>query len=283
MRFMRLGAPGAEIPAVPTREGQYRDLRPVTADIDHAFWVTGGPQRVQAAIAAGRLPVLDATGERIGAPIVRPGVVLCIGMNYAAHAAESGAAPPEHPVLFYKAPNTVIGPNDNVLNPRGAHKLDWEVELAVVIGRRTRYLDSPDQALAHVGGYAVSNDVSERALQLETSGGQWSKGKSCETFNPLGPWLVTADELEDPQALGVRSWVNGEPRQNSTTKDMVFTVAELIYQLSQVTVLEPGDVINTGTPEGVALGGRYPYLVPGDVIEMEIDGLGRQRQTVRQA
>jgi 2-keto-4-pentenoate hydratase/2-oxohepta-3-ene-1,7-dioic acid hydratase in catechol pathway len=129
----------------------------------------------------------------------------------------------------------------------------------------------------------VSNDVSERALQLETSGGQWSKGKSCETFNPLGPWLVTADELEDPQALGVRSWVNGEPRQNSTTKDMVFTVAELIYQLSQVTVLEPGDVINTGTPEGVALGGRYPYLVPGDVIEMEIDGLGRQRQTVRQA
>jgi 2-keto-4-pentenoate hydratase/2-oxohepta-3-ene-1,7-dioic acid hydratase in catechol pathway len=283
MRFMRLGAPGAEIPAVPTREGQYRDLRPVTADIDHAFWVTGGPQRVQAAIAAGRLPVLDATGERIGAPIVRPGAVLCIGMNYAAHAAESGAAPPEHPVLFYKAPNTVIGPNDNVLNPRGAHKLDWEVELAVVIGRRTRYLDSPDQALAHVGGYAVSNDVSERALQLETSGGQWSKGKSCETFNPLGPWLVTADELEDPQALGVRSWVNGEPRQNSTTKDMVFTVAELIYQLSQVTVLEPGDVINTGTPEGVALGGRYPYLVPGDVIEMEIDGLGRQRQTVRQA
>ena len=283
MRFMRLGAPGAEIPAVLTREGQYRDLRPVTADIDHAFWVTGGPQRVQAAIAAGRLPVLDATGERIGAPIVRPGAVLCIGMNYAAHAAESGAAPPEHPVLFYKAPNTVIGPNDNVLNPRGAHKLDWEVELAVVIGRRTRYLDSPDQALAHVGGYAVSNDVSERALQLETSGGQWSKGKSCETFNPLGPWLVTADELEDPQALGVRSWVNGEPRQNSTTKDMVFTVAELIYQLSQVTVLEPGDVINTGTPEGVALGGRYPYLVPGDVIEMEIDGLGRQRQTVRQA
>jgi 2-keto-4-pentenoate hydratase/2-oxohepta-3-ene-1,7-dioic acid hydratase in catechol pathway len=283
MRFMRLGAPGAEIPAVPTREGQYRDLRPVTADIDHAFWVTGGPERVQAAIAAGRLSVLDATGERIGAPIVRPGAVLCIGMNYAAHAAESGAAPPEHPVLFYKAPNTVIGPNDNVLNPRGAHKLDWEVELAVVIGRRTRYLDSPDQALAHVGGYAVSNDVSERALQLETSGGQWSKGKSCETFNPLGPWLVTADELEDPQALGVRSWVNGEPRQNSTTKDMVFTVAELIYQLSQVTVLEPGDVINTGTPEGVALGGRYPYLVPGDVIEMEIDGLGRQRQTVRQA
>lgn len=283
MRFMRLGAPGAEIPAVLTPEGQYRDLRAVIADIDHAFWVTGGPERVQAAIAAGRLPLLDATGERIGAPIVRPGAVLCIGMNYAAHAAESGAAPPEHPVLFYKAPNTVVGPHDNVLNPRGAGKLDWEVELAVVIGRRTRYLDSPDQALAHVGGYAVSNDVSERALQLETSGGQWSKGKSCETFNPLGPWLVTADELEDPQALGVRSWVNGEPRQNSNTKDMVFTVAELIYQLSQVTVLEPGDVINTGTPEGVALGGRFPYLVPGDVIEMEIAGLGRQRQTVRQA
>jgi 2-keto-4-pentenoate hydratase/2-oxohepta-3-ene-1,7-dioic acid hydratase in catechol pathway len=204
-------------------------------------------------------------------------------MNYAAHAAESGAQPPQYPVVFYKAPNTVVGPDDEVLNPRGASKLDWEVELAVVIGTRVRYLDSPGQALAHVAGYAISNDVSERAFQTEISGGQWSKGKSCETFNPLGPWLVTADEIADPQALGIRSWVNGEVRQSSSTKDMIFSVAEIIYQLSQVTVLEPGDVIDTGTPEGVALGGRFPYLVPGDVMELEIDGLGRQRQVIAQA
>jgi 2-keto-4-pentenoate hydratase/2-oxohepta-3-ene-1,7-dioic acid hydratase in catechol pathway len=170
-----------------------------------------------------------------------------------------------------------------VLNPRGATKLDWEVELAVVIGTRVRYLESAEQALDHVAGYAISNDVSERYFQIEISDGQWSKGKSCETFNPLGPWLVTADEVADPQALGLRTRVNGAARQDSTTRDMVFTVAELIYQLSQVTVLEPGDIINTGTPQGVALSGRFPYLVPGDTLELEIDGLGRQRQLVAQA
>jgi 2-keto-4-pentenoate hydratase/2-oxohepta-3-ene-1,7-dioic acid hydratase in catechol pathway len=280
---MRVGAPGTEIPVVLTPDSQYRDMRPVTSDIDAAFWTAGGPHRVRVALDTGELPVLDVTGLRIGAPIARPGAVLCIGMNYAAHAAETGAAPPEHPVMFYKASNTVVGPDDDVLNPRGAAMLDWEVELAVIMGRRARYLDSPDQALDHVAGYAISNDLSERAFQLETSGGQWSKGKSCETFNPLGPWLVTADELDDPQALGLRTWVNGQPRQNSGTNDMIFTVAELIYQLSQVTVLDPGDVINTGTPQGVALGGRHPYLSPGDVIDLEIDGLGHQRQQVRQA
>jgi 2,4-didehydro-3-deoxy-L-rhamnonate hydrolase len=280
---MRVGAPGAEIPVVLSPDSQYRDMRPVAADIDGAFWATGGLERVRAALEAGDLPVLDTAGLRVGAPVARPGVVLCIGMNYAAHAAETGAAPPQHPVVFYKAPNTVVGPDDDVLNPRGASKVDWEVELAVVIGRQARYLDSPGQALEHIAGYAISNDVSERAFQLETSGGQWSKGKSCETFNPLGPWLVTADEAGDPQALGLRTWVNGQPRQNSSTKDMVFTVAELIYQLSQVTVLEPGDLVNTGTPQGVALSGRFPYLAPGDTIDMEIDGLGRQRQQVRQA
>jgi 2-keto-4-pentenoate hydratase/2-oxohepta-3-ene-1,7-dioic acid hydratase in catechol pathway len=280
---MRVGAPGAEVPGVLSPDSQFRDIRPVTADIDGAFWATGGPERVLAALEAGELPVLDIAGQRIGAPVARPGVVLCIGMNYAAHAAETGAAPPPHPVVFYKAPNTIVGPDDDVLNPRGAGKLDWEVELAVIIGRQARYLDSPGQALEHVAGYAISNDVSERAFQLETSGGQWSKGKSCESFNPLGPWLVTADEVADPQALGLRTWVNGQPRQDSSTKDMVFTVAELIYQLSQVTVLEPGDLVNTGTPQGVALSGRFPYLAPGDTIDMEIDGLGHQRQRVRQA
>jgi 2-keto-4-pentenoate hydratase/2-oxohepta-3-ene-1,7-dioic acid hydratase in catechol pathway len=280
---MRLGQPGSEIPAVLTAEGTHLDLRPLTSDIDGAFLAGPGLDQARAAVAAGTLPVLDATGLRVGPPVARPGVVLCIGMNYAAHAAETGAAPPERPVLFYKAPNTVVGPDDTVLNPRGAAKLDWEVELAVVIGTRARYLDSVERSLDHVAGYAISNDVSERYFQIEISGGQWSKGKSCETFNPLGPWLVTADEVADPQALGLRTWVNGDARQDSTTRDMVFTVAELIYQLSQVTVLEPGDIINTGTPQGVALSGRFPYLVPGDVIEMEIDGLGRQRQLVAQA
>jgi 2-keto-4-pentenoate hydratase/2-oxohepta-3-ene-1,7-dioic acid hydratase in catechol pathway len=280
---MRVGAPGAEIPVVLAPDSRHHDMRPVTADIDGAFWSTEGPERVRAALRAGRLPVISTDGLRVGAPVARPGVVLCVGMNYAAHAAETGAAPPEHPVVFYKAPNTVAGPYDEVLNPRGAAKLDWEVELAVVVGKRARYLESPDQARDHIAGYAVSNDVSERAFQLETSGGQWSKGKSCETFNPLGPWLVTADEAGDPHDLGLRSWVNGEPRQDSGTKDMIFPVADLIYRLSQVTVLDPGDVINTGTPEGVALSGRFPYLAAGDVIELEIDCLGRQRQRVGQA
>jgi len=283
MRLMRLGPPGSEIPAVLTAEGTHLDLRPLTGDIDGPFLAGPGLDRARAAAEAGTLPALDATGLRVGPPVARPGAVLCIGMNYAAHAAETGAAPPERPVLFYKAPNTVIGPDDTVLNPRGATKLDWEVELAVVIGTRVRYLESAQQALDHVAGYAISNDVSERYFQIEISGGQWSKGKSCETFNPLGPWLVTADEAGDPQDLGLRSWVNGEPRQDSSTKDMIFPVAELIYRLSQVTVLDPGDVINTGTPEGVALSGRFPYLAPGNVIELEVDGLGRQRQRVGQA
>lgn len=278
MRLMRVGAPGSEIPVALTAEGTHLDLRPVTADIDAAFFAADGIARARAAIAAGDLPVIDVTGQRVGAPVARPGVVLCIGMNYAAHAAEGGALPPEHPVIFYKAPNTIVGPDDEVRIPRGATKTDWEVELAVVMGATARYLSSPADALDHVAGYTISNDVSERALQLETSGGQWSKGKSCETFNPLGPWLVTPDEIAGPQTLGLRSWVNGDARQDSSTKDMIFDVATLIYELSQVTVLEPGDVINTGTPEGVALSGRFPYLAAGDEITLEIDGLGRQRQ-----
>ncbi|WP_331772939.1 fumarylacetoacetate hydrolase family protein (plasmid) [Embleya sp. NBC_00888] len=276
MRLMRVGAPGSEIPVVLAPDGEYLDLRRLTPDIDGAFLAGDGPARVRAAIAAGTLSPVRA--GRIGAPIARPGVVLCIGMNYAAHAAETGAAPPPHPVMFYKAPNTVVGPYDEILLPRGSSRTDWEVELAVVIGRRARYLDSPEQALDHIAGYAVSNDLSEREFQLETSGGQWSKGKSCESFNPLGPWLVTPDEVPDPQALGLRSRVNGEPRQDSTTADMIFSVATLIHQLSQVTVLEPGDLVNTGTPEGVAVSGRFPYLGEGDVVEVEIEGLGRQCQ-----
>ncbi|MER7271500.1 fumarylacetoacetate hydrolase family protein [Micromonospora carbonacea] len=273
MKFMRIGPVGAERPVLFDGTDHF-DLSGVTVDIDAAFLAGDPVARVR---AAGPLPRLDVTGERVGAPIARPGAVLCIGQNYAAHAAESGVAPPELPILFHKPPNTVVGPYDTVLIPRGSTRTDWEVELAVVIGRRARYLDSPAEALDHVAGYAVANDVSERDYQFADPGGQWAKGKSCETFNPLGPWLVTPDEVGDPQALRLRSWVNGAPRQDSRTTDMIFDVAYLIWHLSQFTVLEPGDLVNTGTPQGVALSGRFPYLAAGDVLEMEIDGLGRQR------
>ena len=279
---MRVGAPGAERPVVLDDDDSAYSLSGLTSDIDGAFLAGGGIAGVRDALAKGTLPVATIEGERIGAPIARPPAVVCVGMNYAAHAAESSAAPPERPVIFFKHPNTVVGPNDDVLVPRGAEKVDWEVELGVVIGRRARYLESPEAALDHVAGYVVSNDVSERALQLEQSGGQWSKGKCAETFNPLGPWLVPADEV-DPQALGLRSWVNGEVRQDSSTADMVFSVATLIHDISQYMVLEPGDLVNTGTPQGVALSGRFPYLSVDDVMEIEIDGLGRQRQVLVKA
>ncbi len=280
MRLLRLGPVGEERP-VALHGGRYLDLAPVTADLDPAFWARGGLEEVRDAAGAGRLDDLPGADDlRVGAPVTRPGAVVCIGMNYAAHAAESGAAPPEHPVMFLKLPNTVVGPHDDVVIPRGSVKTDWEVELAVVIGRRLSYLDSPGQALDHVAGFAVANDLSERAFQLEVSGGQWSKGKCAPGFTPLGPWLVTPDEV-DHRALGLRSRVNGEPRQDSTTADMVFDVAHLLHDLSQYLTLDPGDVVLTGTPAGVALSGRFPYLRPGDVVELEIDGLGSQRQVMQ--
>ncbi len=283
MKLMRIGAPGAERPVALHPDGHYLDLSGLTDDIDAKFLSGDAFELAREAVEAESLPSIESAGQRIGSPIARPSAVICIGMNYAAHAAETGAAAPKWPVMFYKAPNTVVGPDDEVLIPRTAAKTDWEVELAVVIARRARYLKSPTSALDYVAGYTISNDVSERAFQTEISGGQWSKGKSCETFNPLGPYLVTPDDVADPQALGLRSWVNGEVRQASSTSDMIFGVATLIYELSQVTVLEPGDVINTGTPEGVALSGRFPYLAQGDIMELEIDGLGRQRQRLGQA
>jgi 2-keto-4-pentenoate hydratase/2-oxohepta-3-ene-1,7-dioic acid hydratase in catechol pathway len=272
VKYLRVGPAGQERPVVESG-GRFYDLSAVTGDITGAFLAAGGVASVEG------LSETDITGQRRGAPITRPGVVLCVGQNYAAHAAESGAEPPRTPIMFYKAPNTVVGPDDDVLIPRGSQRTDWEVELGVVIGRTARYLDSPADAAAHIAGYVLSNDVSERDFQLDQSGGQWSKGKSCETFNPLGPFLVTPDEV--PGALRLRSWVNGSPRQDSSTADMIFGVEYLIWHLSQYTVLEPGDLINTGTPEGVALSGRFPYLTPGDVVEIEIDGLGRQRSVLR--
>ncbi len=281
MYLQRIGEPGSERPVAVADDVAF-DIAGLTADIDGAFLASGGIERVRQALAAGTLPRVDVAGQRVGAPVARPQAVWCIGMNYAAHAAESGAEPPDVPVLFFKTPNTVVGPNDDVVIPRGSVKTDWEVELAVVIGQRAQYLASPDDAPKYIAGYSMSNDVSEREWQLDRSGGQWSKGKCGATFNPLGPVLVPADEI-NANAVRLRSFVNGEPRQDSNTADMIFDVNYLVWHLSQVSVLEPGDVINTGTPQGVALSGRFPYLKPGDVIEMDIEGIGRARQICRAA
>jgi 2-keto-4-pentenoate hydratase/2-oxohepta-3-ene-1,7-dioic acid hydratase in catechol pathway len=281
MKIARLGPVGSEIPVVYDVDGVARDLRSVTSRVDGDFLGADGPRRVARALAAGTLPPLPgADALRVGSPIERPGKVVCIGLNYRDHAAETGAEPPAEPVLFMKDPWTVVGPFDDVLIPRGSTRTDWEVELGVVIGRTARYLDSPDDALSHVAGYAISNDLSEREFQFDR-GGQWDKGKSCETFNPLGPWLVTPEEVPDPQALRLRTEVNGVVRQDGTTADMLFPVAHLVWYLSQVMVLHPGDLLNTGTPAGVALGlPDQPYLRAGDTVELHIDGLGTARQTM---
>lgn len=276
MRLARRGAPGAEKPVVLEGDQAF-DLTPLTTDIDGDFLESGGIERVREALAAGSLPVADIDGTRVGAPVARPSAVYCIGMNYAAHAAESGSAPPENLVLFMKAPNTVVGPFDDVQIPRSSSKTDWEVELAIVIGKRASYLDSREQSIDHIAGFTIANDLSERTWQLETSGGQWGKGKSAPGFSPLGPELVTPDEV-DVSDLRLRSFVNGEPRQDSRTSDLIFDVPYIVWHLSQHLTLEPGDVIMTGTPEGVALSGRFPYLKAGDVVELDIEGLGSQKQ-----
>ena len=276
MKFARLGEPGHEIPAVLHRD-RYLDLREVTPDINGTFLENDPVGRT--GVVINQLPeVPDAATLRIGAPIARPSAVICIGMNYAAHAAESGSRPPAVPIMFLKTPNTVVGPNDPVTIPRGSTETDWEVELGVVIGTRAAYLDSAEEASAHIAGFVVANDVSERNFQLALSGGQWSKGKCAFGFNPTGPWLVTPEEVEHGN-LRLRSFVNGEPRQDSRTSDLIFSVEHVIWHLSQFITLEPGDLILTGTPQGVALSGNFPYLQPGDVVDIEIEGLGAQRQT----
>lgn len=285
MKLLRVGTAGAERPALLDAEGALRDLSGTVTDIDGALLAdTSALDRVRSAAESGELPVLDAQGLRVGPPVGRIGKVVCIGLNYHDHAAETGATPPTEPVIFFKAADTVVGPEDTVLVPRKSVKTDWEVELAIVIGRTARYLESDEEALAHVAGYAVSHDVSEREFQIER-GGTWDKGKNCETFNPLGPWLVTKDEVPDPQALSLKLWVNGELKQDGTTAQQIFPVAEVVRYVSQFMTLYPGDVINTGTPAGVAMGQPEPkpYLRAGDVVELEIEGLGRQRQELKQA
>ncbi|GAB5078683.1 fumarylacetoacetate hydrolase family protein [Arthrobacter sp. AD-310] len=287
MKIMRLGEVGNEQPAVlvPAADGtdRYYSLLPLTHDVDGAFLSSGGVGKVRTALATGTLPVLrNAEGLRVGSPVARPGAVVGIGMNYAAHAAESGSAPPEVPVMFLKPSNTVTGPYDRAAVPPLSNSYDWEVEMGVVIGREASYLATEEEALACIAGYVTANDFSEREYQLPGAAGQWTKGKTLPGSTPLGPWLVPAEDI-DGGNLALRSWVNGEPRQDSKTSGLIFGAATLVHHCSQYMRLEPGDVIITGTPEGVALSGRFPYLQPGDVVEVEVEGLGRQRQELYRA
>lgn len=276
MKLIRFGPHGRESPGLLVH-GVRRDASGAFRDWDREFFETSGLERLAELVAFAELPAVPDQ-ERWGAPVARPGKVVGVGLNYRDHAREAGAELPAEPVLFLKAPNAVVGPYDAVRIPRGSTKTDYEVELAVVIGRPARYLASPADARAHIAGYAISNDVSERAFQLER-GGQWTKGKSSDTFNPLGPFLATADEIPDPQALTLTLDVNGERRQTGTTREMAFGVEHLLWYVSQFMSLEGGDVVTTGTPAGVGMGRKPPaFLAPGDVCDLEITALGRQRQ-----
>jgi 2-keto-4-pentenoate hydratase/2-oxohepta-3-ene-1,7-dioic acid hydratase in catechol pathway len=272
MRFARFGDRGQERPAVLDSEGRLRDLSGVVPDL--AGEVLGALPRLNPEA----LPLVPGA-PRLGPPVGGIGKLVGIGLNYSDHAAELGAEPPDEPVVFLKALTALGGPNDPVVMPRGSAKTDWEVELGIVIGRRAKYVDRA-QALAHVAGYTIVNDVSERALQLEGSG-QWTKGKSCDTFAPVGPWLVTPDEVGDVQALDLVTEVNGERMQTGNTGRMIFGVAEIVAYLSGIMTLEPGDVIATGTPPGVGVGHKPPrFLKAGDEMVLRIDGLGEQRVIV---
>ncbi|WP_347108740.1 fumarylacetoacetate hydrolase family protein [Paenarthrobacter sp. S56] len=281
LKFARLGTAGNEQPAVIAQDAsgaeKFYSLAPLTNDIDGAFLASDGIARTREALKSGQLDEFSAEGLRIGAPVARPGSVIAIGLNYTAHAAESGANPPEVPVVFLKPANTVSGPFDAAPIPPSSEKYDWEVELAIIIGKEASYLSSVSEAQGHIAGYAVANDLSERDYQIPGAAGQWTKGKSLPGSTPLGPWLVPAEDV-DAGNLRLSTRVNGEIRQDSSTSDMIFDAATIVHHLSQYMLLEPGDVIITGTPEGVALSGRFPFIQPGDVVELEIEGLGLQRQ-----
>ncbi|GAA3707946.1 hypothetical protein GCM10022204_27490 [Microlunatus aurantiacus] len=274
MKFARVRTVHGTRPVVVSGDEAY-DLSELLGDLTP----TTLPLLAEAATAAagGRLDRFDLTDAVFEAPVATPGAVIAIGMNYAAHAAESGAAPPAVPVMFLKTPNTIAAPGDDFRIPARAAKIDWEVELAMIIGKRAYELTDDEDPLDYVAGFTVVNDLSERTFQIEESGGQWSKGKCVPGSTPIGPWLVSTDDV-DHAALRLRSWVNDEPRQDSTTADLIFDCPTIIRHLSQYLALEVGDVVLTGTPEGVALSGRFPYLRPGDVVRIEIDGLGAQRQ-----
>ncbi|KJF68000.1 fumarylacetoacetate hydrolase family protein [Rhizobium nepotum] len=275
MKLMRVGQPGQEKPAILDAEGKVRDLSAHVKDIGGEAISPEGLKKI-AAIDLGTLPVLSE--ERIGACVAGTGKFICIGLNFSDHAAETGATVPPEPVIFMKATSAIVGPNDDVVIPRGSEKTDWEVELGVVIGKTAKYVSEAD-ALDYVAGYCVSHDVSERAFQTERAG-QWTKGKSCDTFGPIGPWLVTKEEITEPQNLGMWLKVNGQTMQDGSSKTMVYGVAHVVSYLSQFMSLHPGDVISTGTPPGVGMGQKPPrYLKSGDVVELGIEGLGSQKQT----
>lgn len=277
MKLMRIGPAGRETPAIVDRDGIYRDLSGYVADIAGDALT---PDRLAeiGQIDLGRLPILSPEA-RIGACVGGIGKFICIGLNYADHAAETGAEIPDEPVIFMKATSAVCGPNDSIIQPRGSTKLDWEVELGVVIGAAASYVSERD-ASSHIAGFCVVHDVSERQFQLER-GGQWDKGKGCDTFGPIGPWLVTPDEIKDVTALNMWLDVNSQPRQRGSTQTMIFKPDFLVSYVSQFMSLQPGDIISTGTPPGVGMGRNPPqYLKPGDTIRLGIDGLGEQRQTV---
>ncbi|MEZ5812175.1 MAG: fumarylacetoacetate hydrolase family protein [Rhizobiaceae bacterium] len=278
MKLLRYGEPGMERPGLLDNDGNIRDLTGHVADIAGEALSDESLTRLRA-LDIPSLPLVPGT-PRLGPCVGAIGKFMCIGLNYSDHAAETGATIPEHPILFMKANSAIVGPNDTVSLPRGSKTTDWEVELGVVIGSPAKYV-SQAEALSHVAGYCVVNDVSERTFQSKISG-QWTKGKSCDTFGPTGPWLVTRDEIADPQALGMYLDVNGERRQTGNTTTMIFTVAQIVSHLSQLMTLHPGDVISTGTPPGVGLGMKPEpvYLKAGDVMELGIDGLGSQRQKV---
>ncbi len=277
MKLVRFGAPGREKPGIIDASGRIRDLSQSVPDIAGEWLSRRGLGKIRK-IPLEKLPVVRR-GVRLGPCVGGTRHFIGIGLNYADHAAEAGIPIPEEPIVFEKAPSSICGPDDETMIPKGAAKLDWEVELAIVIGERARYLSKKD-ALEVVAGYCVCNDVSERSFQLERHG-QWTKGKSCETFGPLGPWLVTRDEIKDVQRLDMWLDVNGEKRQRGTTKTMIFGVAHLVWYCSQFFVLEPGDVITTGTPPGVGLGMKPPqFLKAGDVVTLGIEGLGEQRQKI---
>jgi 2-keto-4-pentenoate hydratase/2-oxohepta-3-ene-1,7-dioic acid hydratase in catechol pathway len=278
MKLLRYGAAGAEKPGLLDADGNIRDLSGHINDLDGGNLSDAALAKL-AAIDPATLPLVNGN-PRIGPCVANIGKFLCIGLNYSDHAAETGAKIPEHPILFFKANSAIVGPNDDVVMPRGSEHTDWEVELGVVIGKTAKYV-TKENALDHVAGYCVVNDVSERHFQAHLSG-QWTKGKSCDTFGPTGPWLVTRDEITDPQNLDMHLNVNGTRRQTGNTKTMIFTVAEIIEHLSQLFTLHPGDVISTGTPPGVGLGMKPPqYLKSGDVMQVHIAGLGTQTQNVK--
>lgn len=275
MKLLRVGNSGHERPCVIGSDGVIRDASSICEDFGPKNLSPGFLQELSSRI--GSLPAIATEGQRTGAPMTRPGKIICIGLNYRNHAKEAGMEIPSEPIIFMKAPNTVIGPNDDVRIPRRSQKTDWEVELCVVIGSRASYIESETDAMSYIAGFAISNDVSEREFQLER-GGQWDKGKSCDTFNPLGPFIVTRDEVSDVQDLGMWLDVDGVRQQSGSTSDMIFSVAHIVWYVSQFMVLEPGDLINTGTPAGVGSGYRPPrFLRPGQEIALGIEGLGQQR------